>query len=590
MCEPVSDIEKRRIDFMPGELVFLVEHTTPLSHDALRERILVDLPQNTDDRVRQAINISKSERIFTFQRPEISSNALANFMVRLLRLLRVDARIGSCEPPMPFFSVMFTTVKNGDDREVADGELLQMVRSLDHQIASKQFTRRHRRQQPQRRLLRPVRRASTERKASNYSSQETGGNNEQQSDDSAVPDFAVMAASPNWMMSSAQSQTVTGGPGSEPEPTSGQPLHQYATNLPATASAITEYGVDVYILDTVPSATGQDPDATLKAAYKRWVTDQPAASQHSLLKTMLEPTGTGFKYLEIITDDTMREDGTPLMPYLNDHFTGACLEAHQYCVTDHGLFVAGIIHSIAPEARLHLVQVLNDYGVGTTETLLRGLLKVLEAVLKKDSQTRTIVNCSLMIDVPLKDHPVMSTDPAVLRTWEDMRAEVSPLDRMGWLAEWVCDLLFDHDAVVVMAAGNDAQSKSRPQARYPAAFTSVIGVASSGADPNTPAIYSNRADRPESSGFITFGGDADLVSAGGTRPASIYIGDFPNGSSSTNGWAYWSGTSFAAPVISGTLAKLYRQHSNKAKVVDEMLKVSLNSTNDDEVIFHAHLV
>jgi len=31
-------------------------------------------------------------------------------------------------------------------------------------------------------------------------------------------------------------------------------------------------------------------------------------------------------------------------------------------MADHGLFVAGIIHSIAPQASLHLIRVLNDFG------------------------------------------------------------------------------------------------------------------------------------------------------------------------------------------------------------------------------------
>jgi hypothetical protein len=45
-----------------------------------------------------------------------------------------------------------------------------------------------------------------------------------------------------------------------------------------------------------------------------------------------------------------------------------------YRMTDHGLFVAGIIHTIAPQAELHLIEVLNPYGVGDLESITRAYI------------------------------------------------------------------------------------------------------------------------------------------------------------------------------------------------------------------------
>ena len=42
-------------------------------------------------------------------------------------------------------------------------------------------------------------------------------------------------------------------------------------------------------------------------------------------------------------------------------------------MASHGLFVAGIIRSIAPQAKLRLIQVLNQDGGGSVESITQGL-------------------------------------------------------------------------------------------------------------------------------------------------------------------------------------------------------------------------
>ena len=44
-------------------------------------------------------------------------------------------------------------------------------------------------------------------------------------------------------------------------------------------------------------------------------------------------------------------------------------------VVDHGLFVAGLVHAIAPESKIELIQVLNRRGCGDLQTLNKSLMQ-----------------------------------------------------------------------------------------------------------------------------------------------------------------------------------------------------------------------
>src|SRR5262249_7716102 len=69
----------------------------------------------------------------------------------------------------------------------------------------------------------------------------------------------------------------------------------------------------------------------------------------------------------------------------------------QYLMADHGLFVAGILHTIAPDAALGMIRVLNDYGAGYLTSLIRGLQR-LDLV----SARPLVVNLSLTVHVPVQ--------------------------------------------------------------------------------------------------------------------------------------------------------------------------------------------
>jgi len=103
------------------------------------------------------------------------------------------------------------------------------------------------------------------------------------------------------------------------------------------------------------------------------------------------------------------------------------------------------------------------------------------------------------------------------------------------------DYAQDHNVLLVVAAGNDSESIDK-NPEYPASYTdsNILTVAAS-TDTDTLASFSN------------FGSTAVDVAAPGDNIFSTYL----NG-----GYKYLSGTSMAAPYVSGTAALLRKQESD----------------------------
>ena len=378
--------------------------------------------------------------------------------------------------------------------------------------------------------------------------------NRQIATDQAKPgDLVLKVVSPDWL-STGSPVSGTGGPGARPIPAPGvDPAHEpwkfTFEGLAAALLANGGEGVEVAILDTAP------PWQDIEAAYAKW------QDQHPLLRSMLGPDGR------------FDVDGMLRVTYLDHKPAGwdtYQIAGHDYVMSDHGLFVAGIINSIAPRAKLHLIEVLNPYGVGALQSIARGLL----IALQRSSMPRLVINCSLTLQIPLLGQP-----KAGLK-WDLLSTDCELMKLMGLPLQWICDAVQDQGKRVVAAAGNDAVHGNRPQARYPAAYDSVIGVGALKPDA-TPADYSNLSDTPLNTGIATFGGQSCGTSSHsnalpGVSVLGTYIGTFPDpgpaGTRSRNGWGWWAGTSFATPVITGTLAALLSKTGDVKLAEDELRK------------------
>lgn len=148
--------------------------------------------------------------------------------------------------------------------------------------------------------------------------------------------------------------------------------------------------------------------------------------------------------------------------------------------------------------------------------------------------------------------------------------------------------------LVVAAAGNDGLSAAvRPEERLPAHYDmdnsppSVIGVAAV-TNSVTAADFSNRGDRgvavlggnatdsgPTDPPAVTrnSNGDFDAVVGIYSNPVFPFADDPPSPQQQNQtGWAFWSGTSFATPIVSAIATLLWQQNPgwNATKIIQEI--------------------
>ena len=212
---------------------------------------------------------------------------------------------------------------------------------------------------------------------------------------------------------------------------------------------------------------------------------------------------------------------------------------------DHGPYVAGLVHAVAPEAELELVRVLNnDNGRGTLFDLLVALQEFYDR--NGDSTTLdlhgTVLNLSLGVH-----HPLTETFPSLgVTDTFGLPSEVlslKPVLRYG----------YDHGAVIVAAAGNDFAfgADDSPWSEAPAAYDFVISVGGS-TNGGTRSCFSNNGEL-----FAPAGDGADSNCSGPptqecvANPTRCLVSVIHEEQVTTNaGFGYWVGSSFAAPQVS----------------------------------------
>lgn len=376
-------------------------------------------------------------------------------------------------------------------------------------------------------------------------------NLDQVRDNQPVDGLKWDVVSPNWLTSGTSQPGATGGPGGKPMPfedTVEVANSKYQFQLDKLSKSGLDLshqgkGVDVAILDTAPCLHAL-VDAYNFWEGKNWQIDY-TQHPHPLIRTLLGPNGP-LRVYPATYDDLLRMGSIQA-------------DAHQYLMTDHGLFVAGIVHSIAPLAKIHLIEVLNPYGIGDLESVAKGLAQVVQRAQRYPGRP-LVVNCSLVLNIPLAGEHCHDGHGRVLEQ-KILNSDQQWLAHQGDTLGYICDLSYALRSRVIAAAGNDRESpEARPQARYPAALDSVLGVGAlpkdrpASGDLRT-ATYSNLADKPPRRpkiGITTLGGEKGVAQG----VLGLYLGEFPNGAPNKTKWAWWAGTSFATPIISGVLAAM----------------------------------
>lgn len=162
----------------------------------------------------------------------------------------------------------------------------------------------------------------------------------------------------------------------------------------------------------------------------------------------------------------------------------------------HGTMVAGLVHRIAPGATLIPIRAFQNDGSGSMADIIQGIYYAV------DTAKVSVINMSFSAPA---DSP-------------ELQAAIQYAISKG---------------VICVASVSNSNSGANV---YPAAETSVIGVAAT-----------DYADFKAQ--FSDYGADVDLAAPG------VYItSTFPRDSAGRDHWAMASGTSFATPMVAGTVA------------------------------------
>jgi len=208
---------------------------------------------------------------------------------------------------------------------------------------------------------------------------------------------------------------------------------------------------------------------------------------------------------------------------------------------NHGTHVAGIISAkgdngngtagVMWESELMAVKVLGDDGNGSEWSLAQGILYAAGLLDNQPRQTADIINLSLGMSDP--NHVPKTLKRAIERA----------------AAEGI---------IIVAASGNNGSRG----VIYPAAFPDVIAVG---------ALEENGSDMPEVTSYSNYGPEIDV-----TAPGSLIYSTLAD-----DKFGYMSGTSMAAPHVSG-LAGLMLSEGIRARDVRSLLQdTAIKLGNDD---------
>lgn len=216
---------------------------------------------------------------------------------------------------------------------------------------------------------------------------------------------------------------------------------------------------------------------------------------------------------------------------------------------DHGIFAAGLVHAVAPDAKLELVRVLNnDNGRGTLFDLLSALYEFYTR--NGDNETLDLHGTVMNLSVGVH-HPITPTFASLTVT------DTFGLPNEVLSLKQILRYGYDHGAVIVAAAGNDFAfgEDDSTWTETPAAYDFVISVGGSN-QVGARSCFSNNGEL-----FAPAGDGADSDCSGPpaencpTDPTRCIVSVLHDDQGITNAsFGYWVGSSFAAPQVSGLAA------------------------------------
>jgi hypothetical protein len=385
-------------------------------------------------------------------------------------------------------------------------------------------------------------------------------NNGLELEDGSVLQISISATSPNLF--SGGTPTSQGCPLTPAMPVDDDCAlwrFKFPKLTPNDLQKMTGEGVTVFILDTLPD---------LKVI-------KDAAEDAGDDNLLLLDVNKNVKFHDVPELPILSPDGTEPVTVGKDvygrHFP--------MIMPDHGLFIAGIVRDLAPDATVECIRVLNKYCVGDVNLLTQALVYIESRMSVGGDlyQQPVVINMSLVIPTKEELGPggkgILFGDPDN-DPYTCLRQQIQNLVGLG--------------AIIAASAGNEADlrenpSDKRPGALYPANFAnppdSLDGIVPVGAV-NKHGKVTSYSCYPGPQGIATYGGEVPSVDPKDPDPDNppivtisdavrgIYSSDdFPPLSSdppalenlapNDHAWAYWVGTSFATPIISALVARIF---------------------------------
>ncbi len=397
--------------------------------------------------------------------------------------------------------------------------------------------------------------------------------NKRENLDQLKENVPIVSASPTWLAGATDSRPV-GCPLTPPIPVpedtrcaSSPGLWPITLpELPTDLERMTGDGVNVFILDTLPR----------KKDIRRAV---EGAEEHNLL--LLDIANNVVLHHNQLPAQI--DEPGPFQPKSGKDIKGRL--SGGFRMPDHGLFVAGIVRDIAPNTHVECIRVLNDFCAGDLQSLTKALESIQNRLLLQNPDDNNKQG-------DLFHKPVVINLSLVIPDDGDVREQkLQNLDQTRASLLSTIQSLVDQGVLFAASAGNEGDLRYqpanpthvRPNALYPAGFAYnglvrnndrlvPVGAVDKQGNPASYSCY------PGHLGLATYGGEVskhfkqdksgcytkaeDIDAVIGIYTALSYPAlaledcqptyPVPN----ANAWAYWVGTSFATPIISGLTARI----------------------------------